>query len=166
MVRVPVPPGFADPVHEITARHHRAWARKRSGRQIFFGGLLVSDRTACGVSGDAISRSASASSSLAAYTDSSHLVLPDVAHELRLQLLRAEFTADVKGAFAICDLIIPRTEIKHRLVEVDSGGPHQPPAVVSPLEHAAVGSGATIKGIGNRILEISELHLGDCSCKR
>src|SRR5580692_1661147 len=45
MVRLSLPSGLSRTVHEISARHNRAWARERSWRQLLLRRLLVSERT-------------------------------------------------------------------------------------------------------------------------
>ena len=40
-----------------------------------------------------------------------HLVFADIAHKLRLQFLRAKFSAHVQRAFLLRELFIPRGEV-------------------------------------------------------
>src|SRR6185437_9484229 len=91
------------------------------------------------------------------------LVLPHVPHELRLQSLRTEFAAHVQCAFAVGNLLVPRTQIQHRLIEIHRGGPHEPPAVRCPLQDTAVGTSTTEKRLGGGTTEVSKLHGMNCS---
>src|ERR1700693_3638469 len=75
------------------------------------------------------------------------LVFPDVSHELGLQALGAELAADVQSAFALGNLVIPGTEVKHRPIEFHERSPHQPPVVGGALERPAIGAGAAIHQI-------------------
>ena len=101
---------------------------------------------------------------LSANAHPSELVLSHVSHELRLQTLRAQLAADVERAFTIGDLFIPGAQIQDGLSEVHSRGPHQPPAVVSPLENATIRASTAVKGICDGVLEIAKLHEVNCSC--
>ena len=101
---------------------------------------------------------------LSAYAHPSELVLSYVTHELGLQALGAQLAADMEGAFTIGDLFIPGAQIQHWLSEVHSRGPHQPPAVVSPFENSTIGAGTAVKGICDRVLEITKLHEVNRSC--
>jgi len=47
------------------------------------------------------------------------LVFPYISHELRLQTLGAQLTADVEGAFTRGNLVIPRTKVEHGPVEFE-----------------------------------------------
>ena len=64
----------------------------------------------------------------------------------------------MQRAFAVGDLFIPGAQIKRWLVNMFAGSPHQPPAVGTLLEDAAVRTGTAIKGARDRILEITKLH--------
>jgi hypothetical protein len=72
------------------------------------------------------------------------LVFPDIAHELGLQTLGAELTADVQSAFTLGNLVIPGAKVEHWPVEFDERSPHQPPVVSEALERPAIGTGTTI----------------------
>src|SRR5205823_9749596 len=73
------------------------------------------------------------------------LILANVAHELRLQTLRTKFSANMQRAFADRNLFVPRGDVQHRLVEVNSGGPHQPPPVRGLFKHSTVWAGTPIE---------------------
>jgi len=75
------------------------------------------------------------------------LILPDVAHELRLQPLRAQFAADVQSPFLHGDFVIPGTKVEHWAVKFYEGCPHQPPAVSGSLERAEIRPGTAIEQI-------------------
>jgi hypothetical protein len=84
-------------------------------------------------------------------------VVPDIAHELGLQLLGAEFAADVKSTLLLRYLLVPRAKVKHGLIELTEGRPHQPPTIGFALEHAAVWTSTPIEGIG-RVRIRTSLH--------
>jgi hypothetical protein len=85
-------------------------------------------------------------------------VIPDVAHELGLQLLGAKFATDVESTLLLRNLFIPGAKVKHRLIELTDGRPHQPPTVGCALEHAAVWTGAPVEGIGRMRIRMTSLH--------
>src|SRR6266498_5875632 len=92
------------------------------------------------------------------------LVLSYVPHELRLQALGAQLAADVKRAFTIGDLFVPSAQIQHGLTKVHCLSSHPPPAVVSPFEDSTIWAGTAVKGICDRVLEITKLHEVNRSC--
>ena len=85
-------------------------------------------------------------------------IFPHVAHELGLQLLGAKFAADVEGTLLFRNLLVPGAKVKHGLVELADGRPHQPPTVGCTLEHAAVWTGAPVEGIGCVRIRMTSLH--------
>jgi hypothetical protein len=52
------------------------------------------------------------------FRDPPELILPHIAHELRLQSLRAQLAADMQRSFAVGNLLIPCAQIQHRLIEI------------------------------------------------
>ena len=86
------------------------------------------------------------------------LILPDISHELRLQPLCAQLSANVQSPFPHRNFVIPRAEVEHGPVELKEGRPHQPPAVGRSLERPAVGAGATVKQIGSRCGRFYSCH--------
>ena len=75
------------------------------------------------------------------------LVFPDVSHELGLQALGAELAADMQGAFALRNVVVPWAQVEHRAIKFDERSPHQPPVVRGALERSAIGAGAAIHQI-------------------
>src|SRR5882762_4101652 len=85
-------------------------------------------------------------------------VLPDIPHELGLQLLRTQFTANVQRALLLRDLLIPRTQVEHRDAEIGEGRPHEPPAIGAPFQGAAIRARATVVGIRHRQFRRTRVH--------
>jgi hypothetical protein len=89
---------------------------------------------------------ATATSQLA--SGSFQLISQDIAHEMRLQFMGAGLAANVQRSFFPRQLFAPGSEVEHGRLELLDGGPHQPPAIVSVLDLAAIRTGTTIERIG------------------
>src|SRR5262249_45307180 len=74
-------------------------------------------------------------------------IFPDIAHELRLQLLSAALTANVQGSLPLGNVLIPGTQVQHRDVKLPKRSPHQPPAVGLVLQYATVRAGTAIERV-------------------
>src|SRR6266496_4121847 len=79
------------------------------------------------------------------------LVLAHIAHELRLQLLRAPLSAYVQGALLHRQFLVPGGKKQYRRAVVGEGGPHEPPAVAGTFQQSAIRTCASIIGIGNDV---------------
>jgi hypothetical protein len=72
-----------------------------------------------------------------------------VAHKLRLQFLRASFSADVEGPFQNGEFFVPWRKMHHRKAVITKRTPHDPPSVTRTLHHPAIGPGATKERTGD-----------------
>ena|ERR1700694_4095583 len=85
-------------------------------------------------------------------------VLSYIPHELGLQPLCTSLTAYVESAFFLCNLFVPRAQVKQRAVIFTKGCPHQPPAVGGAFLHPTVGASTSIEGICYRLVRGSNVH--------
>ncbi|HEV7219635.1 MAG: hypothetical protein ACHP8A_08575 [Terriglobales bacterium] len=51
-------------------------------------------------------------------THATRLPFPDIAHELRLKSLSAKLTTYIQGSLTGSNVVIPRTQVKHRTVKL------------------------------------------------
>ena len=73
------------------------------------------------------------------------LILADVSHELRLQLLGAQFTADVQRTFPLRKFLVPGRQIKNGRLKLLDRGPHDPPTVRGTLGNTTVRTSAAVQ---------------------
>jgi hypothetical protein len=93
-------------------------------------------------------------------------VLPHVAHELRLQLLCAPFSANMQCSLAHRQFLVPGRQMDHRKFVIFKRGPHHPPAVTDSLEHTTIGAGASEKRIRSKQNLGHDQSLGLQNCSR
>ena len=90
---------------------------------------------------------------LASLTASPRPIGQHVAHELRLQFLRASLAAYVQRALLHRELFIPGRQMHDGMLEVVKRTPHDPPAVARPFHDSAIRPSTAVKRIqsGERV---------------
>src|SRR5579872_6518590 len=72
---------------------------------------------------------------------------PDIAHELRLQFLRAQLAAHRHRAFLHGHVVLPGRDREYGILAVAVEEPHQPPLLPLAPEGAAVGAGSAARDL-------------------